>query len=166
MANEVMHGAIALIKVNNNVIGKMKNVRVQENVRRQDVIGLGSIFLKESPVVGWTGTLSCSSFAIDLAADGIPNAFKRGFSNIVSQALSGQSSMEDQLILDSTGVDVYMFKKVEDLIDPVTKIIKPKAIAFCIVRNCLIESDSFDISEGQLSGKDQSFKYLQPYQLI
>ena len=143
----------------------MKNVRVQENMRRIEVKGLGNIFAQEAPVVDWAGTLSCSSFAIYLKVDGVPNAVKRNFTNIVSQALTGQSSLEDQLLLDPLGVQIDIYKKVSDVIDPVTKIIKPKAVPFCIVYNCLIESESFDVTEGEVSGKDQSFKYLKPYTL-
>lgn len=162
--NNVMHGAIAIIKVDGKVIGKMKNIRVNENVRRQEVIGLGKVFAQEAPVVGWAGTLSCSSFLIDLKADGVPNAFRRKFVKVVSTGITGESSLQDQLVLDDVGVRVEIYKSIKGVVGA-DGVIAPDVVPFCVVENCLIESESFDVSEGQLSGKDQSFKYLTPYTL-
>jgi hypothetical protein len=75
--------------------------------------------------------------------------------------LNGNSSFEDQLVLDVDGVQVDIFKKVSDVIDA-NGIIKPKLKPYAIVKNCLIESDSFDISDGAIAGHSQSFKYLTP----
>lgn len=159
---KVLTGAIALIKVDGQVIGKMKSVRCQENMRRLAVRGIGTILPSEQAVTEWEGTLSCEFMSIDFKTDGIRNAIRRNFPNIASQVLAGESSFEDQLVLDVDGVTIDIFKKVTDLIDPVTGNIKPKVVPYAIVRKCLIESDSFDISEGAIAGHSQSFKYLLP----
>jgi hypothetical protein len=41
-------------------------------------------------------------------------------------------------------------------------LIIPKATPYAIVKNCLIETDNINIAEGQIGGRDQSFKYLVP----
>lgn len=159
---KVLTGAIALIKVGGKVIGKMRSIRCQESFRRQEVVGLGTIIPDDAPVTGWQGTLNCEFMEIRFDTTGVTDAIKRKFASVKSQVLSGGESFEDQLVLDSEGVQVDIFKKVSDIIDPVTKIIKPVAVPYATISNCLIESDSFDVSEGGLAGHSQSFKYLQP----
>lgn len=159
--NTVLTGAIALIKVEGEVIGKMKSVRCQEQIRRQPVRGIGTIIPSEQAVTEWEGTLSCEFMEIEFQKTGIKNAIRRIFPNIASQALMGETSFEDQLVLDVDGVQIDIFKKVTDVINP-DGTIKPKLKPYAIVKKCLIESDSFDISEGSIAGHSQSFKYMTP----
>jgi hypothetical protein len=162
MNDKVFHGALALIKVQGVVIGKMRSVSCQENFARQEVRGLGTILPSEAPVTTWTGTLSCEYMSVNFANEGIKNALRRYLPNLASQVLNGEISFEDQLVLDSDkGVQVDIFKKVEDVIDANGNI-KPKLVPYAVVRNCMIESDSFNVSEGSLAGHSQSFKYLKP----
>jgi hypothetical protein len=162
MAKEpVLTGAIALIKVDGQVIGRMRSVRCQESIRRQAVRGIGTILPSEQAVVEWEGTLSCDFMEVDFSKTGITNAIRRAFPNIASNVLNGGASFEDQLVLNTEGVQVDIFKKVSDVVDS-NGIISPKLQPYAIVQNCLIESDSFDISEGSISGHSQSFKYLVP----
>lgn len=160
--NKVLTGAIALIKVKGVVIGKMKTIRIQESFRRTEVVGLGTIIPSDAPVTAWQGTLSCEFMEVKFSETGITDAIKRKFTSPRSQVLTGGTSFEDQLVLDSEGVQVDIFKKITDIIDPNTGIIKPKAVPYVSVLNCLIESDSMDVSEGGLAGHSQTFKYLTP----
>jgi hypothetical protein len=162
MANQpVLTGAIALIKSSGVVVGKMKGVRCQENMRRLPVRGIGTILPSEQAVVEWEGTLSCEFLEIEFDKTGIPNAIRRNFPNVASQVLNGNASFEDQLVLDVDGVQIDIFKKITDVI-AADGTIKPKLKPYAIVKQCLIESDSFDISEGAIAGHSQSFKYLVP----
>lgn len=158
----VLTGAIALIRVNGVVVGRMKTVRYQENFRRQPVRGIGTILPSEQAVTEWDGQLSCEFMEVKFENTGIPGAIRRKINNVASQVLLGNESFEDQLVLDADGVQVDIFKKVTDVIDPGTGLIKPKLEPYAIIKRCLIESDSFDISEGSVSGHSQSFKCLDP----
>lgn len=159
--NPVLTGAIALIKVEGEVIGKMKSVRYQEQIRRQPVRGIGTIIPSEQAVTEWEGTLSCEFMEVEFAKTGIKNAIKRDFSNVASQVAIGESSFEDQLVLNVEGVQVDIFKKITDVVNP-DGTIKPILKPYAIIKQCLIESDSFDISEGGIAGHSQSFKCLSP----
>lgn len=139
----------------------MKGLRYQENIRRVPVRGIGTIFASEQAVVEWDGTLSCDFMSIDFKTDGVRDAIRRVFPNIFSQALTGNVSFEDQLLLDTEGIQLDVYKKVKDLVNP-DGTIKPKIKPFAIISRALIESDGFDISEGSISGKSQSFKVLDP----
>jgi hypothetical protein len=48
--NKAFHAAIALIKVKGKVIGKIKNLRGNEQYNRIGVQGVGTIFESEAPV--------------------------------------------------------------------------------------------------------------------
>lgn len=164
--DQALTGAIAIIKVNGVAVGLMRNVRVNESMRRVPIRGLGSILPKEAPVTEWAGTLSCSFWEIDYKKTGIPNAIRRdvGLGNAASQIASGinTTNFEDQLVLDSDGVQVDLFKKVTDVIDPNTGLITPKAVPYAIIGRVLIESDNISIDEGSIAGRDQSFSFLDP----
>lgn len=159
---KVFTGALGIIKVNGIIVGKAKNIRASESFRRVEVVGIGTIFASEAPVVGFNGTLSASFMEVNFNKSGLPGAIKRKFSVIASQVAIGEASFEDQILLDTNGITMDIFKKVEDYIDPATGNIRPKLENYVTVRNLLIESDGFDLSEGGIAGHDQTFKYLTP----
>jgi hypothetical protein len=167
ITNKVITGAIAFIKVDGIIVGKMKDVRINESFRRVRVSkGLGSIFADEFAVTEWNGTLSCSFMEIDYKQSGIPFGVLRTFlsANIMSQIGAGvtAANFEDNLVLDYNGVTVEVYKKLQDVIDPVTRLITPSAVPYATVNQCFIDSDNVNISEGQIAGRDQSFQYLLP----
>ncbi len=155
----VITGALALIRVKGKVVGKMKDISYQENINRVEVGGLGTIFTEEAPVVKFSASLTCGSYFIDFRNSGIPGAIKRDIANIKSQVLTTQPSVEDNLVLDPNGVQVDIFSKVADVLNPDGSI-KPALKPIAIIPNCLIESNSLNISEGQASGLNQTFKVL------
>lgn len=159
-------GAIAIIKVKGQAIGKMKNIRINEQFRRVRVPkGLGSIFADEFALVEWSGTIQCSFVEVDYTRSGVKDAIRRIFgSSIYSQIASGNNleNFEDQAVLDIEGVDVEVYKKVIDIIDPSTGQIKPNAIVYASIKGMFIDSDNVTIDEANISGRDQSFQYLYP----
>lgn len=161
--DNALHGSIAIIKSAGKVIGKIKSWRFSEQLNRGDVQGLGTIYSSEVPVLKYKGTLAVSQVAISFKNGVIPNAFRRNLSNIASQALGNKSaSVEDQLVLDDTGLVIECYKKVADLIDPTTGLIRPKVTPFIICSPCFLEGTSLDISEASLAGMDQNFTVLNP----
>lgn len=162
----VFSGALAVIKVNGQPVGLMRNLRISESMRRIPVRGLGAIIPSEAAVVEWAGSVSCSFFEIDYLTSGIPGAILRavGLGNQVSKIATGNNipNFEDNLVLDTTGVELDVYKKVTDVIDKTTGLINPKIIPYAIVGRCFIESDNVTLDEGNISGRDQSFTYLDP----
>jgi hypothetical protein len=154
MADKVLHGAIAIVRYNGTPIGRMKDVRLQETFQRADVGGLGTIFTEEAPVTKFRGTLSCSFYEIDYKKSGIPQVVRRD--------VQTKQEFQDQLTLNFDGVQIDIFKQIEDVVDPETRLIKSKVKPYAIVKRCLIESDSVTITEGTVAGRDQSFQYLDP----
>ncbi len=147
-------GALALIKVNGETVGKIQNIRVNENITRVDVRELGNIIPVESPVTQWAGTFSCSIIAVDFSKGGLKNAIRRD--------VQSEEEFSDNLLLNPNGIQVDIFKKVMDAIDPNTGLIKSKLTPFAIVGKVLIDSDAFNINEGQVVLRDQTFRFLSP----
>lgn len=154
MANDkTMHGALAIIRKNGTAIGKMRNVRWTENLRRADVRGLGTIIVQEAPVVEHGGTLTCDFYEVDFSRTGIPGAIRRD--------VQTNQQFEDQVLLDD-GIQLDIFKRVEDAVDANTGLKTTKAQPYAIIKQLLLESEGADISEGAISGHNQSFKFLSP----
>lgn len=153
MADKVMTAPIAIIKVGGVAIGKMKSIRCSESIRRQKVVGIGTLIASEYPPLDWSGTLNCGAFAIDLRREVIPGSLLRRANTI--------QEWEDTLLLKSDGVQIDIMRKVQDTVNS-NGIIVPKLEVFASIRGCFITRESFDISEGQISGRDADFEYSTP----
>jgi hypothetical protein len=161
MANEskTLTAPIAVIKVQVGselkIIGKMRNIRITETIRRLDIKGIGKLYPDEKAVVDWAGTLTAGSFMIDLKNSGISGSPNRNTND--------PEKFANTLLLDEKGVDVYLYKKVKNVVNPTTGIVESVVedlITVC--RNCFAERDAIDLSEGQSAGRDQDFSYLIP----
>lgn len=152
--SKVMHGALAVIRKNGTPIGRMRNVRWTENTRRGDVRGIGRLTLAEAPALEHGGTLTCDFYEVDFSTTGVPDAIRRD--------VQTTQEFEDQLLLDHDGVQIDIFKKVKDVVDPETGLIRSTVQPYAIIKRLLIESEGADITEGAISGHNQSFRYLDP----
>jgi hypothetical protein len=154
MAEKVFTGAMGIVKVNGNPVGKIQSIRGTENTNRARVGGLGTILPCEVQVVQWSGSLSCSYYLIQWKNATIPNSIRRD--------VSTDQEFENYLILQEEGVTIDIYKKVTDLIDPETKLPKSKPESFATIRGCFSESESWNLAEGQVGGHDQTFQYIHP----
>jgi len=153
----VMTAPLAIIIAGGQIIGKMKNIRVTENIQRGDVRGLGELLPKEKPALSWNGTLTCSFYTIDLVSTGLPQSVHRE-TGVVEEFVNS-------LLLQENGVDIYIYKKQATVsgIDATTGLVTEIENGdFAVIFGAFTDSQSFDISEGQISGMDQSFTYLNP----
>jgi len=151
---EVMTAPLAIIKVQGESVGFMKDIRATEDLRRGKVSGLGALIARELPALEWTGRLTCSFYSIDLSKTGIPNALIRSVPTV--------RAWIDTVLLQEDGVDIVCYKKVADVFDPTTQLISSRLEEYITVRGAFIEQDAFDINEGQIAGRNQSFAYLNP----
>ena len=163
MAQRVMTAPLAVIMKGTTVIGKMKNIRVTETIRRGRVSGLGALTPQELPALEWNGTLNCQFYMIDMKVSGIPGANPRGVSLSVQEYI-------DNVLLEEAGVDIVIYKKVAQFAAgiPVTDATTGLVLAdlnlqkFATINGAFVDREGFDITEGQISGKDQDFTYMNP----
>ena len=158
MANErVMTAPLATIQINSVTVGKMKNVRITETIRRGRVTGVGRLNPEELPALEWNGTLSCSSYTINFNL--LANKSKLGtFRNAATV-----DEWAAALLLQEAGLEISVLRKVKDgEIDNETGLVKTKYETFAKVNGAFATREGFDIQEGQISGRDTDFEYLEP----
>lgn len=158
MAKEkAMTAPLAIIQINSVTVGKMKNVRLTENVRRGRVGGIGRMTPTELPALEWQGTLSCSAYTINFNL--LLNKLKKGF----YRNAGSLEAWANALLLEENGLEISILRKVKDgEIDPDTGMVNTKYETFAKVTGAFATREGFDIQEGQISGRDGDFEYLEP----
>ena len=153
----VMTAPLAIIKINSGTVGKMKNVRITETIRRGRVTGVGRLNPEELPALEWSGSLSCSSYTINFNL--LANVSKLGtFRNAATV-----EEWANAILLQEAGLEISILRKVKDgEIDAETGLIKTKYETFAKVNAAFTTREGFDVQEGQISGRDTDFEYLEP----
>lgn len=158
MENEkVMTAPLAIIQINSVTVGKMKNVRITEQIRRGRVTGLGSLTPSELPALEWSGSLTCSSYTINFNL--LANVAKKG-------TFRNANSLEEwanAILLQEDGLEISILRKVKDgAINTETGLVNTKYETFAKVAGAFATREGFDIQEGQISGRDTEFEYTSP----
>lgn len=154
---KVMTAPLAIIQINSVTVGKMKNVRITENIRRGRVTGVGRLNPDELPALEWTGSLTCSSYTINFNL--LANKLKKG-------AFRNAGTIEEwanAILLQEDGLEIAILRKVKDGdFDAETGLVKTKYETFAKVNAAFMNREGFDVQEGQISGRDTEFEYLEP----
>ena len=152
-----MTAPLAIIQINSVTVGKMKNVRITESIRRGRVTGLGTLTPSELPALEWQGSLTCSSYTTNFNL--LANISKKG-------TFRNANSLEEwanALLLQEDGLEIAILRKVKDgEIDAETGVVKSKYETFAKVSGAFATREGFDIQEGQISGRDTEFEYTTP----
>lgn len=152
--DRVITAPLAIIRVNGIAIGKMKGIRVNEQIQRGNVQGLGQLVPDEKPALSWSGTVSCDFYNIDFSISQIPDAIIRNVNTL--------QEWSDSVILQEDGVTLDVYRKVKQLGQPGNGLILGQENLYCTIKGLFLDTESFDINEGQVSGRSQSFQYLYP----
>lgn len=165
--NHVLTSPLAIISVGGIRIGKMKNIRVTETLRRGRVVGIGSLVPDELPVLEWSGTLSCEFFCIDMKKSMIPGAINRITQNL--------EDWTNTVLLQEQGVDIDILKRVKNPQQPDAaftnvspdpnypqRVINGTFEIFASIKGNFLTREGFDISEGAISGRNVEFEYTTP----
>ena len=158
MSNErVFTAPLAVIQTNSVTVGKMKNVRITENIRRGRVSGLGRLNPEELPALEWTGSLTCSSYSINFNL--LANKMKLG-------TFRNAGTIEEwanAILMQEDGLEIAILRKVKDgEIDLETGLVSTKYETFAKVSGAFATREGFDVQEGQISGRDTEFEYTNP----
>ena len=153
LEQKTMTAPRAIIYANGIAIGYMKGIRITETINRASVQGIGRLSKREMPALGITCTWNCDFYMIDLNRTGVTGLNKRNVQSVVQY--------EDTLTLFEQAMDIHIYKKemgseVNGVVTAVTE------GDFAILKDVYISSESFDISENQISGQNQSGEYMDP----
>lgn len=155
MDPKVLTAPLALIKIGGVTVGKIKNIRVQEQYQRGNVMGIGALISQEKPILGIQCSFNCSSYVISIKKLGtIDNPF-------VTRGATTTDQFVNTVLTQDNGVDIYIMKKGAKTINNgiVTEASEENLF---VIKNAFLTSQSFDIQEGQISGSDMSGEYLEP----
>lgn len=153
MFTKSMTAPLAIIKVGGVPVGKMRNLRLTENIRRGKVLGIGSLNPSELPALEWDGSLNCSAYLIDFSQEIIKDTLFRGVQTV--------DQFVDTVLLQDNGVTIDVMRKVVD--QTLANGVKvPKLERFASIQGCFLTREGFDISESQISGRDADFEYITP----
>lgn len=158
MAEKTLTAPLAIIEIGGVAVGKMRTLRVTENIQRGDVRGIGTLISTEKPALGINCSFTASSYFVDITKLGtIKNPFvKRGVSDNIK-------IFTDTLLLKDSGVNIHLYRKIEKTSDPNTGLVLESGKEkIGVIYNAFMDSQSFDINEGAVSGSDLSGTYLDP----
>jgi hypothetical protein len=143
----------AIIKVGGKAIGYIRNMRITETIQRGSVKGLGRLTDREKPALSIQCTWNCDFYLIDLTKTGIPGANKRRVNSV--------EQYKDTLVLLERPLDIYIYKK-EMTSEQDGVVVSTSQGEFAILRNVYLNSESFDVTENQVSSQNQSGEYTEP----
>jgi len=153
--DKVLTAPLALIKIGGVTVGKIKNLRVQEQYQRGNVMGIGALISQEKPILGIQCSFTCSSYVVSVKKLGtIDNPF-------VLRGATTTDQFVNTVLTQDNGVDIYIMKKGAKVITNgiVTEASEENLF---VIKNAFLTSQSFDVQEGQISGSDMSGEYLEP----
>ena len=151
----VMTAPLAVIKIGGQVVGKIKNIRIQEQYQRGSVRGIGSLLEKEKPILAVNCSFNADAYTISLKKLGtIDNPF-------VLRGVKSTEQFVNTVLMQDNGIDIYIMKKNATTVENgiVTEAGEEE---FVVIRECYLESQSFDISEQNISGSQVSGTYINP----
>lgn len=147
-----MTAPLAVVKKNGVAVAKIRSLRLNESIQRGEVQGLGNLTLDEVPATRIRCSLSFSFYNVSFRDSAVPQGIDRVFDTLKDFA-------DNILLKDGIQIDIY--KKVEDTVTE-NGIKTAKLEPFATIRDLHIDNDSFDLTEGNVSTRDQSFQYLTP----
>jgi hypothetical protein len=151
--DKVMTAPLGILRVNGQVVGKCKNLTLTETIRRGDVVGIGRLAAQEKPALGWNGTLNMGFYLIDFSISPIPGAINRNMNSI--------KQWQDTLILAENGIQIDVMRKVVASISA-TGVVTSTLVVFASIIGAFCNRETMDITENQMSGRNQDFDYITP----
>lgn len=152
----VFTAAKAFIKIDNEVAGYVRNLTFSENVQRQNVQGLGSLTLQEAPAVSYTCQWSVGQYFVSFETPVMKKLLKK-FGTI--------AEIKNSLVLGDISFEITIYAKTIGSEDASTKLITEvdnTGQTIARLQNCLLNTQSFQLTEAGIAGTDVSGIYLEP----
>lgn len=152
---QVMTGAMAIIKTKTGrPIGIMDSLSWTENVRTEDIKGLGDFYPVSIESMSWSGSGRCSFMMINLKSTGLQESINRDVAN--------STEFANTLIFKRESFDLYVYKKVPKEYLENNVVAEITELPFAVIEGILIESDAVDMSTDRVTKRNQSFKFSRP----
>ena len=151
----VMTAPLAILKIKGEVVGKMKNIRIQEQYQRGSIRGIGSLLEEERPILAVACSFNADAYVISTKKLGTAD------NPFVLRGVKSTEQFVNTILMQDNGIDIYIMKKMAATVKNgiVTEAGEEE---FIVIKDCFMESQSFDLSEGQIAGTSVSGTYLTP----
>lgn len=146
----------AYIKIGNAVAGYLRNLSWTENISRGTVRGIGTMVSQEAPALSIDCQFQVDQFFIDLNRPELKSMINR-FASV--------EAFVNSLSLGETAFSIVVYAKTISEQDSVSKLVTGVDLTGKTIVNlapCFVNSQSFQLSEGQISGFNTSGIYLNP----
>lgn len=146
----------AFIKIDNQVAGYVRNLTFSENVQRANVQGLGSLTYQEAPPVVYTCNWQVDQYFISFDTPVMKKMLKK-FGTI--------AEIKNSLVLGDIAFDITVYSKTVQSEDQQTKLVTEvdnTGQTIARLQGCLLNSQSFQLSEAGLAGVNIQGIYLEP----
>lgn len=146
----------AFIKIDNQVAGYVRNLTFSENVQRANVQGLGSLTYQEAPPVVYTCNWQVDQYFISFDTPVMKKMLKK-FGTI--------AEIKNSLVLGDIAFDITVYSKTIQSEDQQTKLVTEvdnTGQTIARLQGCLLNSQSFQLSEAGLAGVNIQGIYLEP----
>lgn len=155
MAQNTFTAAIAVVKIGSNIIGRMTNLNIVEDITVQPVEEIGNLFDVEMVTTKYRGSFTCSFFEANFTDSGVK-------SNDILRVASSKEAFGDTLTLTQTGVDLDIYKKESDIIDPLTNEVQTENAPYLQIVGAKPTNNTWDITAGRIVTRNQSFMFIEP----
>lgn len=154
--SKVFSAPKAYIEIDSVPAGYVQNINWAENFQRQSVTGLGSLIEQEAPVVSQRNTFNLGNFFISLNE------------TIIKRILNRDATVEEYiqtLSLDEFTFSIVVYKKTIVNTDKSVKLIteiNKTGETIVRLRDCVLDSQNWAISEGGISMLNATGRYFTP----
>ena len=165
----VLTATIAIIKVNgttvesstksDTAVGICRDVRYTENISRGAVRGIGNMNPSEVPALTFAGNLTAGFMNIKYEKHPF-------FEKAIVRKTGSKAAFYNTLALQQIGFTLQLLKKVPDTVagddegrdaNNIIVVNDTQYETFATIGECFITSDSFDLTENQISGRNSAF---------
>jgi hypothetical protein len=156
MATNTFSAPKAYITIEGQPAGYIRNISFTENMQRQDIRGLGSLYAQETPVVSASNSFSIDQFFLD---------FERPVMKKLLNRYGGATALINTLSLGDLPISINIYSKQAQTTDSTTKLVTEidkagKEIA--ILRDCYVDSQNWSLAEGGIASSTVTGRYLTP----
>ena len=153
---------LASIQINGTKVGYIRDLNFTETVQRGEIQGVGESKLIEAPALAFRNQFTASAWFISLKLLG---NVKDPFWPVDA---TDPKTMLNTILLNETPVPIHIYKKTKNQVDQTTGLVLGDVNyeRVAIIPDALVNSRSWNISDGQVSGKTINGIYLTPVFLI
>lgn len=146
----------AIIQIENQMAGYVRNISFSENVNRANVQGLGNFILQEAPPIGYACQFTVDQFFVD---------FQQPVMIAMMNRMGSVANIVDTLVLGEVGFSLVLYKKTIISRDSNTKLVTasdPTGQTIANIGPCFTTNQQFQLAEGGIAGYNVSGIYFNP----